>query len=157
MVDKNKAIITYLNDCPTIANNPLFFNFGVAEDNAKQLITTSTNKSVEPQFIDGSVLKQYTFTIIDFRSAIHQALVADQTNYPNENVEDLMDVQSIIDWIKAQDKLKHYPTFDTKEKVEKIEALTDTPTLKGIDKNQIISYNITIRVTYLDTSDCVWG
>jgi len=157
MVDKNKAVIEYLNQCPQIANNPLFFNFGKVEDNAKQLITTSTNKNVEPKYIDGSVLKQYTFTIIDFRSAIYQALVADQTNYPNENVEDMMDVQGIIEWIKEQDKLKNYPVFGDKNKVERIEALTDTPTFKSIEPNEIISYNISIRLTYLDTTDCIWG
>ena len=40
-MDKNKAIIKYLMQCPTIKNNPVFFNFGEVEDNSKQIYSIS--------------------------------------------------------------------------------------------------------------------
>lgn len=156
-MDKNKAIIQYLSNCPEIANNPLFFNYANAEDNNKQLVTTSVDKALEPKYIDGSVLRRFTFTIIDFRSVIYQALVADQSTYPNENVDDFMGVQSIIDWIETQNNNKSYPDFGDKCVIDSIQALTDTPVLNGVDSNSIAKYSIAIQVIYLDTSDRVWG
>ena len=156
-MDKNKAIISYLNNCTEIATNPLFFNYADVKDNTKQLVTTSVDKALEPEYLDGSILKRYTFTIIDFRSVIYQALVADQTAYPNENVENMMDVQSIIDWIETQNKSRIFPNFGSDCIVEKIEALTDTPTLNGVDSNNVAKYSISIAVTYLDTSGRIWG
>ena len=38
-MDKNQAVIDYLLQCPQISNNALYFNFGEASDNSKQIIT----------------------------------------------------------------------------------------------------------------------
>lgn len=157
-MDKNKAIIKYLMQCPTIKNNPLFFNFGEVEDNSKQIVTTSTDKNIERPYIDGSVLKRYTFTIIDYRSVIYQALVTIE-GYDNENVEDMMDVQSIIDWIDEQNDNYNFPDFGNDCVVEEITALTDIPNLNGVDKDtspNLAKYSIAIRVQYLDNTKKIW-
>lgn len=157
-MDKNKAIIKYLMQCPTIKNNPLFFNFGEVEDNSKQIVTTSTDKNIERPYIDGSVLKRYTFTIIDYRSVIYQALVTIE-GYDNENVEDMMDVQSIIDWIDEQNDNYNFPDFGNDCVVEEITALTDIPNLNGVDKDSspnLAKYSIAIRVQYLDNTKKIW-
>ena len=157
-MDKNKAIIKYLMQCPTIKNNPLFFNFGEVEDNSKQIVTTSTDKNIESPYIDSSVLKRYTFTIIDYRSVIYQALVTIE-GYDNENVEDMMDVQSIIDWIDEQNDNYNFPDFGNDCVVEEITALTDIPNLNGVDKDSspnLAKYSIAIRVQYLDNTKKIW-
>ena len=157
-MDKNKAIIKYLMQCPTIKNNPVFFNFGEVEDNSKQIVTTSTDKNIERPYIDGSVLKRYTFTIIDYRSVIYQALVTIE-GYDNENVEDMMDVQSIIDWIDEQNDNYNFPDFGNDCVVEEITALTDIPNLNGVDKDSspnLAKYSIAIRVQYLDNTKKIW-
>ena len=157
-MDKNKAIIKYLMQCPTIKNNPLFFNFGEVEDNSKQIVTTSTDKNIERPYIDGSVLKRYTFTIIDYRSVIYQALVTIEGD-DNENVEDMMDVQSIIDWIDEQNDNYNFPDFGNDCVVEEITALTDIPDLNGVDKDwspNLAKYSIAIRVQYLDNTKKIW-
>ena len=157
-MDKNKAIIKYLMQCPTIKNNPLFFNFGEVEDNSKQIVTTSTDKNIERPYIDGSVLKRYTFTIIDYRSVIYQALVTIE-GYDNENVEDMMYVQSIIDWIDEQNDNYNFPDFGNDCVVEEITALTDIPNLNGVDKDSspnLAKYSIAIRVQYLDNTKKIW-
>ena len=157
-MDKNQAIIDYLSSCPVIANNPLFFNFAKAEDNNKQLVQVATDKKVERPYIDGSVLKRFTFTLIDYRSVIYQAVVK-QAGYPNENMEELLDVQSIIDWIEEQNDRGNFPDFGEDCIVDEIKALTDTPRLNGVDTSAspaLAKYSVSIQILYLDTSKRIW-
>ena len=157
-MDKNKAIVDYLFNCPVIAANPLYFNFSQAEDNNKQIVTIANDKAVERPYVDGSVLRRYTFTIIDYRSIIYQALVP-TGNFPNENIAELLDVQSIIDWIGQQNELQVFPNFGSKCKIDEIIALTDSPRLNGVDKTvepKLAKYSISIQVTYLDMSKVIW-
>lgn len=157
-MDKNQAIIAYLSSCPVIANNPLFFNFAKAEDNNKQLVVVATDKKVERPFIDGSVLKRFTFTLIDYRSVIFQAVVK-EAGYPNENMEELLDVQSIIDWIDEQNDNGNFPDFGEDCVIDEIKALTDTPRLNGVDNSAspvLAKYSVSIQIMYLDTSKCIW-
>ena len=162
-MDKNKAIINYLFTCPKIAANPLFFNFAKAEDNNRQLITTSNDKRINQPYIDGSVMKQYTFTIVDYRSILYQALVNDPehpNDYPNENVEEMLDVQGIIDWVTDQNDDLNFPDFGETCVVEQIRALSDTPNLNGVDTSvspALAKYSVSIQVQYLDTSKVVWN
>jgi hypothetical protein len=157
-MDKNQAVIEYLSSCPAIAKNPLFFNFAKAEDNNKQLVAVATDKKVERPYIDGSVLKRYTFTIIDYRSVIYQAVVK-EAGYPNENVEELLDVQSIIDWIEEQNSEYNFPDFGEDCVIDEIKALTDTPRLNGVDNSAspaLAKYSVSIQILYLDTSKRIW-
>lgn len=157
-MDKNKAVIDYLMTCPVIKDNPLFFNFAEAKDTNKQFVTTTTDKAVERPYIDGCVLKRYTFTIIDYRSVIYQSIVK-APGYPNENMEDFLDVQSIIDWIDEQNDLYNFPDFGEDCVVEEIMALTDSPNLNGVEKDSMPSlakYSVAIRIQYMDYSKKIW-
>jgi hypothetical protein len=158
-MDKNQAIIDYLIQCPQIANNPLFFNFAESDDNNKQIVTIANDKAINKKFIDGSELKRYSFTIIDYRSIIYQAIVK-QEGYPNENVEEMFDVQGIIDWVTTQEEIRNYPDFGNDCVIEQIQALTDNPNLNGIDtskKPTVAKYSVTIQVEYLDKSKMIWN
>lgn len=158
-MDKNKAVIDFLFSCPQIANNPLFFNFSQAEDNNKQLVTVANDKNIERPYIDGSVLKRYTFTIIDYRSVIYQAVV-NKAGYANENVEEMLDVQSIINWIEEQNDNQNFPDFGKNCVVEEIKALTDRPNLNGVDSSvtpPLAKYNVSIQIQYLDRSKVTWN
>lgn len=158
-MDKHEAMIEYLQQCPVIANNPTYFNFAEGEDNTKQLVALGNDKAVTKPYIDGSVLRKYTLTIIDYRSVVYQAL-ATISGYPNENVEELSNVQSIINWVTEQDDLSNFPDFGSDCVVEKIESLTDTPTLNGVDHSttpNLAKYSISIQVTYVDKSKKIWN
>lgn len=158
-MDKNEAMIAYLQQCPVIANNPTYFNFAEGEDNTKQLVTVGNDKIVEKPYIDGSVLRRYTFTIIDYRSVVYQAL-ATVSGYPNENVVEMQDVQSIIDWVEKQNDARNFPDFGEDCVVDEIVSLTDTPKLNGVDHSttpNLAKYHISIRVTYLDKSKMIWN
>lgn len=156
MVDKYQAIIDYLNQCPQIQQNPLFFNFSEAKDNAKQLMIVPVDKVLNRPYIDGSVLKRYTFTIYDYRSITYQALAKMQgTEYPNENVEELLDVQGIIDWVTEQNEVGNFPDFGTDCIIDEINVSTNTPALNSVDTTltpALAKYSITIMIDYLDIS-----
>ena len=161
MVDKNQAVINFLNSCQYIASNKVFFNAINAKDNNKEIVTIANEKTLNRRYIDGSVLKRYTFTIIDYKSVAYNALVASvgTTEYKDENVQDMFDVQSIIDWITAQADLRNYPDFGSNAIIQDMQALTDNPNLNGIDSSvtpPLAKYSISIQIEYLDTSKCIW-
>ncbi len=160
-MDKTNAIVKFLLDCPQIKTNPLFFNFAEAQDNNKQIVTAENDKAVNRAYVDGSILKRYTFTIIDYRSVIYQAVVnVNNTEYPNENVEEFIDVKGIIDWITEQSELQNYPDFGEDCIIDDMRALSDNPNLNGIDtsvKPALAKYSVSIQIDYLDTSKAIWN
>lgn len=158
-MDKEKALIEYLLQCEQIQNNPLFFNFLKAQQDNKQFVTVANDKIINRLYVDGSVLKRYTFTIVDYRSVAYQAVVK-MEGYPNENLEEFLDVQSIIDWITEQNDLENYPDFGEKCIIEEIRTTTDQPNLNGVDTNAspaLAKYSISIQVDYIDITKRLWN
>lgn len=158
-VDKNKAILEYLIQCPEISSNKVFFNYINAKDDTAQIITLANDRAIDQPYIDGSVLKRYTFTIIEFKS-ITDIAIPKESGYPHENVEDMLSVQNVIDWIDEQNELYNFPDFGDDCLIDSIQALTDNPDLNGIDTNltpALAKYSISIRVDYLDKSKLIWN
>ena len=158
-MDKNKAVIDYLLTCDYIKNSPLFYNFGEAKDDNKQVITHANDKRVDTPFIDGSVRKQYTFTIVDYKSVAYKA-VPRREGATDENLENALEVQQIIDWIAEQEEEHNYPDFGSKCSIQEIEAVTDQPNMNGIDKAitpALAKYSVSIRIDYIDYSKTIWG
>jgi len=158
-MDKEKAVIDFLLGCDQIRDNPLFFNFLNAKDNNKQFMTVANDKVVNQSFIDGSVMKRFTFTIIDYRTVAYQAVVK-QAGYPNENLEEYLDIQSMLDWVDQQADSHNYPNFGTDCIVEDMRTLTDQPSLNGVDSNTspaLAKYSISIQIDYLDISKRIWN
>lgn len=156
MVDKHKAVVDFLLNCPAIQNSPLYFNFTQAEDDNKQFVTASNDKNMNKKFIDGSVQKRYTFTIIDYRSVVYQALVKDPEFIANnENVEELLDVQSIIDWINEQADVHNYPNFGDECFIDDMRPTTENPNMNGVDTSltpALAKYSVSIQIDYIDYS-----
>lgn len=153
-MDKNQAVIDYMLTCPTIANNPVFFNAIQAKDNNKEIITIANDRSIHKPYIDGSVEKRYSFTICDFRSISFNPLVPIQ-GFNNENVTDMLDVQGVIDWIDEQNDLRNYPDFGTDCDMLEIKTVTDNPSLNGIDTNltpALAKYSFSVQIDYIDNS-----
>ena len=159
-VDKNQAVIEYLKTCPIIMENPLYFNFINAEDNTNQIVTSAEDITTSRTFIDGSVNRRYTFTIITFKAISDNALVTTLAGYPSENVEDLSAVQDLIDWIAAQEDNHNYPNFGSTCLIQSIGTTTDAPTLSGINTEvtpPLAMYSVSIRIDYIDTSKIIWN
>ena len=170
MASKEQAILNYLIECPQIKNNPLFFNFINAKPDNKQFITTGNESKVNKPFINGSVLKRYTFTLIDFRSASYQPLpkitvttttttTTSETHLiMNENVEELIDVQGIIDWLNEKADAREYPDLGAHCVVDSMKVLTENPILNGVDtqvKPALAKYSFSIQIDYIDYSKAI--
>jgi len=154
---KEKAVIDFLCTCPAIQSNPLFFNFINAKDDNKQIVTMGNDKNINRPYIDGSVMKRYSFTLIDYRSVSYQAIVKTQ-GYTNENVQEYADIQEIIDWIGEQEEAKVYPNFGSKCQIEEMRVVTDNPVLNGVDtqlKPALAKYSFTIQIDYIDNSKVI--
>lgn len=156
--DKNQAVIDYIIQCPSIRNSPLYFNFINVEDDTNQFVTQATERYASRRYVDGSVLKVYSFTIITYKSAADIAVVK-SSGYANENMSDMLDIQALIDWIQEQEELHNYPDFGETCIIDSIATTTDNPRFEGINDEEsppLAVYSVTIEVTYLDISKQLW-
>lgn len=156
-MDNNNAIIEFLKTCPTIQKYPLFFNFAENEDETNHFITESD--SVKKRYIDGSVLKQYTFTIASYFSVAYNAVVG-TTDFGDQNMENMAIVQEILDWIDEQADEKNYPDFGSNCIIEDMQTLTTDPDLDGIDTSvnpPIARYSVGVQIQYIDTTKRNWN
>lgn len=155
-MDKSQAVLEFLQTCPVIQANPLFFNFGNVQDNAHQTITRSDDVVLHRPYVDGSVQRRFTFSIDSFKSVAYNPVVDGLTD---ENLEDFQDVQAILDWINDQDNVHNYPAFDSEFIIEKMETLTIKPDLVGVDTTMnppMAVYRISIQIDYIDISQRLW-
>ena len=157
MADKHKAVIEYLQTCPEIAKNPLFFNFSEKQNNNQLFATFADSIETEQSFIDGSRLLKYTFTIIIYKSVAYNPLV---NNLPDENLDELIDIQSIVDWIETQNDNYVFPNFGTDCVIDSIEPLTNIPytdNVEGDVQPALAQYSLGIRVSHLHNSKVLWN
>lgn len=157
-VDKNQAVIDFLIQCPTIADNPLFFNFLNAKDDNKQIITQANDVSLNRNYIDGSIMKRFTFSIIDFRSVAYQP-IPKTAGYISENVEEMFDVQGIMNWVNEQADLENYPDFGQDCVIDSMRTTAENPNLDGVDTSvtpSLAKYSMSIQIDYIDTTKQIW-
>lgn len=158
MINKHTAMIDYLCTCPTIRDNPLFFNFGEAKENNTQFITASNAEKFGTEYIDGTRTKYYVFTLLTFKTISYNAIVK-TPEYKDENLLELTEFQEVIDWINDQEDLHNYPDFGTDCVVESIVCGSANPQIEEVRSDvepAIAIYSITIQVEYLDKSKQVW-
>lgn len=158
MIDKNQAVVDYLIQCPQILNSPLYFNFINAKDDSNQFLTVSSDRYSNTTFIDGSVEKIYTFTIITYKSAADIAVVK-VGGVSNENILDMSDIQALIDWVKEQDDIHNYPNFGEDCIIDSIKPTTDNPNFDGIDEQispPLAVYSTSFEIRYIDISKKLW-
>ena len=158
VIDKNQAIIDYLITCPQIQNSPLYFNLIEAHDNNVQIVTTSEDVTTRRPYVNGEIPKRYTFNLITFKSITDLAVVKDD-EYMNENVDDLADVQTLLDWLHEQEDEHNYPDFGENCYIDSLQTTTDTPRFDGINTEltpPLAMYSIAIVINYIDTSKMLW-
>lgn len=158
-INKNQAVIDYLLTCPDIQNTPLYFNFTSAENDNTEFITNANDIVTHQPYIDGSVDKLYTFTLIKFKSVSYNPVVT-EIGYTDENVDDMDDVQKLIDWVNEQNEVRNYPNFGADCIIDQIEALSENPNLDSIDTTltpALAKYSISIRIEYLDIKKKLWN
>ena len=167
-IDKNQQMLEYIMGCSVIAENPLYFNFVTEKDNTNQFLVARDDSAVNKPFIDGTVLKQYTVDVLLYKSVAYNPIVVAHTpggttpdpSYIDENMVDMRDGQTLIDWILQQNDDKNYPNFGTECIVESIEPTTNKPTLNGVNSDvnpPLAQYSVGIKVRYLDISKQLWN
>ena len=156
-VDKNQAVIDFLVQCEPLRDHPLYFNFINAKDNNKQLITMSNDTYLNKPYIDGSVLRRYSCTLVDFKSLNNMPIVFQLTDYDDENMEEMSEVQALIDWIHEQNDLRNFPNFGVDCVVQEMTTTADNPTLELInEEEQLAMYSVTIQIDYIDNTKKLW-
>lgn len=159
MVDKNQAVIDFLLTCPQVKENPLYFNFSEVKEDAKSLVVLGSDSALNKQYIDGTVLKRYTVTVIDYKAISYQAIVK-ASGKQSQNVGKLLDIQSVIDWVNEQDDNRNYPDFGNGYFIDSMSALTDNPNMNGVDtttSRAIAKYSFSIQIVYLDSTKKEWN
>ena len=157
-VDKNKATINFIANYPGMATSPIFFNFINAKDNDIQFLTDSNDKTVNRPFVDGSVMKQYTFTLLLTKSITDMAIAKDIML--NENIDDIADIQAFMDWINEQGENEIFPNFGESCIIEEMHTTSENPSLDGIDDEvtpALALYSVEIRIDYIDYSKVIWS
>jgi hypothetical protein len=155
-MDKNKIMIEFLQTCPTIKDNPLFFNFGKVEDDAHQVTINTDDVAIQKPYIDGSVLKRYTYSIDSFKSVSCIPILECNTD---ENIEDFAEVQSLLDWINEQGENLNFPDFGENISIEEMKTLMTKPALIGVESSlnpPMAIYRIVIQIDYIDNSNRLW-
>ena len=158
MDDKNVAMIKFLMACPTIQDNPLFFNFADEEDGNNHFITEKD--TIKKRYIDGSLLKQYTFSIASYYAVSHNAVLNEDDTIIDENIENMAKIQDILDWINEQADIRNFPDFGPQFVVDDMITLTTDPDIDGIDTSvnpPIARYSVGVKVSYLDNSKKLWS
>lgn len=156
-MDKNQLMVEFLQTCPTIKDNPLFFNFGNVEDNAHQVTINSDDVALQKPYIDGSVKKRYTCSLDSFKSVACIPVVQGQLD---ENIEDFADVQELLDWVNEQGENFNFPNFGEDFDIEEMKTLTAKPDLIGVESSlnpPMAIYRIIIQIDYIDNTKRLWN
>ena len=161
-VNKNRVVVTYLCQCQDIQDSPLYFNLIDAKDNTIQMITTAQDKLLSKRFIDGSIQKSYTFNLIIFKSISDAEIVKyiGTDGFPNENIEELENVQQLLDWVNEQQDLHNYPNFGEDCQIDNIYTTTDIPRFDGINTEvqpALAMYSMSVVIEYLDVSKVIYN
>lgn len=157
-MDKNKATINFLVTYPDLLTSPLFVNFINAKNENIQFMPSSNDKALNKPYIDGSVKKRYTFSLVITKSMTDLALPT--TTLTNENIEDLAEIQALMDWINEQGENHVYPNFGENCIIEEMHTTAENPSLDGINTEvtpALALYSLEIWIDYIDYTKVIWS
>lgn len=167
-VDLNKSILDYIYECPVVAENPMYFCVAEEKNDNNQLLVSREQPRDAIEFVDGTVERIYRADILMYKSVAYNPIVTEETSegkrvpsdvYPNENIEDMIDGQTLIDWIEEQNENRHFPNFGEECIIESVETTTNRPILNGINTElepPLAQYSVGLEITYLDVSKQIW-
>ena len=160
-VDKNTATLDFLATYPDIQGNRLFFNFINAHDNDIQFISSSNEKVLDKPYVDGSVKKQYNFSLVITKTMSSQAIAKDaELGLMSENLDDIADIQAVMDWVNEQGEARNFPDFGDKCIIDAMHTSAENPNLDGINteaKPALALYSMEIRIDYIDYTKVIWS
>ena len=102
---RHMAVWDWLMTCPYISR--MFFNFSQSTNGDTVLVPLTAHSDMpNVEFIDGGSERFYDFTLVRFEE---QSVEPDDVR----NVEILVDIEAIADWIEEQARAGNYPEFPT--------------------------------------------
>ena len=143
MDNKHLAMWNWLYQNKNISD--LFFNFST-DKNGATVIATGSGDTVVKQYMGNSSLRNYDFSIIQFKPV--------NSEIPNnsENATIMFDVEAVMDWIKKQNEDRNFPEFPSNCMIQKIEVLNNMPSVAGQDQAGA-KYMFQCRVVYTQIGD----
>lgn len=172
-MDKNTAMLNYIMQCPVIAENPLYFNVAQEKDSNNQFLVNADDTVVNKPFIDGSVEKRYTVTVLMYKSVAYNPIVLEEvedengnkvivpsSTYIDENLIDMSDGQKLIDWLEEQNDIRNFPNFGDGYVIDSIKPLSNKPSFNGVNADKqapLAQYSIGIQIEYIDFSKQIWN
>ena len=152
---KNEAMLAYVQQCPDIRR--LYFTTAEMTPDAVQITASSVETSAQAAYVDGSRLRYLDYSLIWFRPLAVVPVLNPATGAYNQAVAELDNIQSIIDWVEAQNDAQNLPDFGDGFVVDSVRCLQAVPQLLGIDNNYsppMARYTFTLRVEFLDITRC---
>jgi len=154
-MDKNKIVLDYLLTSEEVSK--LYFQYSIAAKDSMQIQTSTVESAQRKGYIDGSRPRRLDYTFVWFKPLGFIPVVANAGGSP-QNVAELDDVQSIIDWIEEQNDSHNFPNFGSNCVVDRIYCLNDTPQLVGVDTSSnppLARYKFTLRIEFIDYSHAI--
>ena len=140
MDNKHQAVWDWLYQNEDIS--ALFFNFSTTEDGDTTIAPIVSDNAIKT-FIDGTEIKQYDFSIIQYRQ------FNAQVPNSNENVSVIFDTENLMAWVKEQNKLRNFPVFPENCTITRIIVLQDMPQATGINETDA-QYMFSVRIEYIE-------
>lgn len=168
-VDLNKRILDYIYECPVVAENPMYFCVAEERNNNNQMVVSRETPADAVEFVDGTVERTYRAEILMYKSVAYNPIVTEETPtgeripselYLNENIEDMEDGQTLIDWIDEQNENRHFPNFGEWCIIESVKTSSSRPVLNGVNPElepPLAQYSVGLEIQYLDMSKKIWN
>ena len=140
--NKHDAVMRWLFQNDDVKR--LYFNFSDSQ-NGNVVIATTSGNSFLKKYVDGSQLKAYDFSLIQFKPLN----TVDVNSL--ENTEIMFDAEQLMEWVNEQEALKNYPVFPGCF-VTKVENLQNMPSVAGMNDAEA-KYLFSCRITYLQPKE----
>jgi len=141
--NKHSAMWDWVYNCSELSD--LFFAFSQNLNGSAVLVPMAKERTVK-EYLDGSSIRNYDFSLVLYKPV--NAEVPNST----ENVDIMVDVEKVMDWVDEQNKSRNFPSFPQGCTVQKVENLQNMPTIAGMDETGA-KYMFSCRVTFLQQGE----
>lgn len=128
-------------------NNWIYFNATPVNPGAVSMNSVAGDRVVR-KFIDGSKQKEIIFAIV----MISQY---DPTGTSSVNLDAMNEVNNFSEWIDEQMVNKNFPEFKETDFIEKIEVLSNVPSMLVDTQQGLAKYQFQVKITYKDESEVI--
>lgn len=125
MTDRNRAFWSWLMACPAISD---YVTFNAIEEMTGETgIQTISNAAWARRFLRGGGQQYLDFAVVQIKP--HDMGTSDV------NFRQMLDVESVMEWVIKQSKNKNFPDFGENTSVLRIEPLENIPNLAAVSED----------------------